>query len=297
MSIENNLKGVTSIFDSSVYNEVQDNIVEWLDWELLKKGNFFNSSLGELSPNNTDYSLLQISNNSNYSAGQAWDGFRPNWVWQSGVTVPLGFESPLVGTNDAIPGISGVYVDDTFYPSDTTGTYAHHVDYFNYKYINIIYANSLPWIREVSYKSMINGQDPILPPEMTVKMPFIGVETSSRSSTPLSLGGKQIFKTKVIFHCVAEDEYTRNQLLDIVSHQNDSKFEMFDSNSIIGSGDNPIDYRGSPVSGAMTYPELLNNHPLCTAYIRDTTVENATTVNSNVFLGTVSCNVETFTEN
>ena len=39
MSIENNLKGVTSIFDSSVYNEVQDNIVEWLDWELLKKGN------------------------------------------------------------------------------------------------------------------------------------------------------------------------------------------------------------------------------------------------------------------
>jgi len=318
MSTETNpIKGIRSVFDTSVYNELQDNIVEWLDWGLLQKGNFFNASLGELSPNNQDYSLLEVSKNSNYTSGRAWDGFRPNWVWQSGVSPPSGFEAPLVGTNDAIPGISGVYVDDTFYPSDTTGDYAHYVDYYNgrvvfdnpiptgskvqaeysYKYINVIYANSLPWIREVSYKSLINGQDPVLPPEMTIKLPCIAVEVSSRSAEPFTLGGKQILKTKILFHCVAEDDYTRNQLLDIVSHQNDSQFSLFDTNSIISSGVAPINYNGSPVSGAMTYPELLTNYPLCTAYIRNTTVQNAQVVNSNIHLGVVSCDLETFTEN
>lgn len=42
------LKGFDSIFDQTLNNELQDNIVEFLDWGLLEKGNYFNVTIGEL---------------------------------------------------------------------------------------------------------------------------------------------------------------------------------------------------------------------------------------------------------
>ena len=169
-----NLKGFDSIHNINLSNEIQDNMIEFLDWSLLGKGNYFNCTLGELSPNGSDYSKLRISSNQHYSSGQAWEGFRKNWVWQSGVTPPDGMSAPIISDSIAIPGISGVYVDDTFYPSDTTGAYSHKVDYFNgriifdnaiastskvqaefsYKYINVVYASNLPWLREVQYRTL-----------------------------------------------------------------------------------------------------------------------------------------------
>ena len=55
-----NLKGFDSVFDSTLNNELQDNIVEFLDWSLLEKGNYMNVSLGELSSDGVDYSKLRI---------------------------------------------------------------------------------------------------------------------------------------------------------------------------------------------------------------------------------------------
>ncbi len=160
------LKGFDNVFRTGLNNEIQDSLVEYFDFGLLEKGNYFNVTLGETDYYGNDYSKLTLSDNPNFSKGEAWEGFRKNWVWQSGVTHT---PSPLVSTNDQIPGVSGVYVDGTFYPSDTTGAYAHQIDHFNgrvvfdtpidkdslvqaefsYKYMNIIYANSLPWLREV----------------------------------------------------------------------------------------------------------------------------------------------------
>ena len=122
------LKGFNSVKDATLNNEIQDNLIEFFDWALLKKGNYFNVSVGETSPDGYDYSQLRLSSNENYTTGTCWEGVRSNWVWQSGVSYS---PTPLVGTNNAKPGVSGVYVDDTFYPTTTTGAYAHHVDYFN----------------------------------------------------------------------------------------------------------------------------------------------------------------------
>lgn len=308
------LHHINNVSDSTYYNQIQDNLVEWLDWALLEKGNYFNVTLGELSYDNLDYSLLQISNNENFEVGRAWDGFRPNWVWQSGIVPPTNFETPIVGDNSNIPGISGVYVDDTFYPSDTTGDYSHRVDYYNgrvifdspiptgskvqaeysYKYINVIYANSLPWIREVSYNSLIKGQDTIFPPEMTIKLPCIAVEMSSRKTTGYVLGNGQKIQTEVIFHCVAEDDYTRNHMLDIISFQNDTNIPFFDSNSIIAANEVPIDYYGSPISNALRHPDLVSEHPLCSPMLTNVNVQTVDTINSNIHMGTISCNIEKY---
>jgi len=306
------LQNLDNIFQPDYHNEIQDNIVEWLDWGLLEKGNYFNTTKGELSPNGTDYSLLSISNNENYLAGQAWDGFRPNWVWQSGVCQPDGMDPPIVGDNNDLPGISGVYVDDVFYPTTTTGDYAHYIDYqngrvvfenpiptgskvqaeFSYKYINVTYANSLPWVREIRYRSLLGDHDDILPPEMSVTMPFIAIELGSRRNRPFALGGAQSMYLDVLFHCVAEDEYTKNRLLDIITKQGDQILTLFDSNRVINNGESPINYRGTPNAGALRYPDLVHGYKMCNISLSQMSCENAININSNVHLGIAKTTIE-----
>lgn len=308
-----NLKGFNSVFDTTLNNELQDNIVEFLEWSLLQKGNYMNVTLGELSPEGVDYSKLRPSSNSAFASGKAWEGFRQNWVWQSGVSYS---PPPIVGSNNAMPGISGVYVNNTFYPSSTSGTYSHKVDYFNgrilfdnpiplnsvvraeysYKYINIVYANNLPWLTEVQYSSLdlnsdfntLNKGKYDTPTESRVQLPAIAIEVVPRRTFKgYQLGGGQFINTDILFHCLAEDEYTRNKLVDIISMQNDKVVVMFNSNQIAKSGEFPLNYRGFPVSGALRYPDLISKYPNGNIYLKNTLVQNMKLINSNFFAGIV----------
>lgn len=313
-----NLKGFDNVFQATLNNELQDNIIEFLDWALLEKGNYFNVTLGEISPSNSDYSLLRESSSEHFASGQAWEGFRKNWVWQSGVSYS---PPPITGTNHAVPGISGIYVDDEFVPSDSIGEYAHKVDYFNgriifddpipvssvvqaeysYKYINILYANSVPWLREIQYRTLDynnsflqqNKGEFDLPAEMRVQLPAIAVEiVPRRTMKGFQLGGGQIVYTDVLFHCLAEDEQTRNQLVDIISLQNDKTILMFDSNAIANSGDFPLDYHGVPVSGALRYPDLINKYGKNKLRFTESTVQGMELINSNFYAGIVRFTTE-----
>jgi hypothetical protein len=314
-----NLKGFDSVFATTLNNELQDNIVEFLDWALLEKGNYQNVSLNELSPNSQDYSRLKPAYIQGYPSGSVWQGFRKNWVWQSGVSYS---PAPIVGNNDAIPGISGVYINNAFYPSNTSGNYQHSVDYYNgriifnsglpsgtrvqaeysYKYINIIYANSLPWIREVQYRTLDypsnfntnNKGEFDLPSEARVQLPAIAVEVvPRRSMVGYELGGGQYVNTDILFHCLAEDEFTRNKLVDIISLQNEKTILMFNSNSIANSGDFPLDYRGIPVSGALRYPDLVNMYFRGALRLKNSNVQGMELINSNFYAGIVRLTAET----
>lgn len=314
-----NLKGFDSVFENTLANEIQDNIIEFLDWGLLQKGNYQNVTLGETGPNGEDYSKLRVSSNPNFPSGKAWEGFRQNWVWQSGVNYS---PSPITGTNIVKPGISGVYVNNAFYPSTSSGTYAHSVDYYNgriifdnpipassvvkaeysYKYINIIYANSLPWIKEIQYKTLdvppsFKSQDKgdyTIPSENRIQLPAIAVElVPRRTMRGYQLGGGQFVDSDILFHCLAEDEYTRNKLVDIISLQNDKTIRLFDSNSIANSGDFPLNYMGIPVSGALTYPSLLLKHPRGAARFKNASVQSMSLINSNFYIGIVRMTLET----
>jgi hypothetical protein len=285
----------------------------------LEKGNYQNVSLNEISPNNQDYSLLRMSTVTSYPSGTIWEGFRQNWVWQSGISYT---PSPIVGSNNDNPGISGVYVNNTFYPSTSTGSYAHKIDYFNgrvvfnsglpsgskvqaeysYKYINVIYSNSLPWIREIQYRTLemppsfnnkTNG-DFNLPPEDRVQLPAIAVEVVPRRTLRgYQLGGGQYVETDILFHCLAEDEFTRNKLVDIVSLQNEKTIKMFNSNMIGNSGAFPLDHMGFPVSGALRYPDLIENYYRGSVRLKNSVVQGMDLINSNFYAGIVRMTAET----
>ena len=318
MGVFSPLRGFNSVFDSTLNNDIQDGLIEYFDWALLEKGNYFNSDLAELAPNGYDYSKLRMSSNDQYNSGQIWEGFRKNWIWQSGISYS---PAPLVGTDNENPGISGVYVDNAFYPSTTTGAYKHYVDYFNgrvifntaipsgskvqvehsYKHINVVYANNVPWLKEIQTKTLqptssffdIDKGTWNIPPESRLQLPAIAIEiVPQRNFKGFQLGGGQWVFTDVLFHCLAEDEVTRNQLVDIISLQNNKSLYLFDSNTINGSGDFPLDYRGVPVPSALRYPDLVSKHNGGILRLTNSSVQEMVMVNTNIFGGIVRMTTE-----
>jgi hypothetical protein len=312
------LKGITDIKQSTLNNEIQDGLIEYFDWALLSIGNYFNVTYEEQSPYGEDYSRLRLSSNANYSEGQVWEGFRANWVWQSGITYS---PAPLVGSDDARPGVTGVYVDGDFYPSDTIGQYAHHIDHYNgrvifdqpiptgsvvkaeysYRWINVVYANDVPWLREIQTDSNEPTSDFYekdkgdwnIPPEARLQLPAIAVEiVPSRTFKGYQLGGGQWVYTDVLFHCIAESDSVRNKLVDIVSLQSDKTIFLMDSNSIASNNDYPLDYRGVPVSGALRYPDLLENNTGRKIRLTESSVQNMTAISSNIYGGVVRFKTE-----
>ena len=320
MSTFQPLKGISGVFDATLNNDIQDGLLEYFDWALLDKGNYFNVTLGELAPNGEDYSRLRLSTNDSYTAGQVWEGFRKNWVWQSGITVPT-MTVPIVGTNNQMPGISGVYIDDQFEPTSGVGAWAHHVDYFNgrvifdspiatgsvvqaehsYKYINVMYANNMPWYKEVQARSLepaasfLDSDDGPwnIPPENRAQLPLVAIEVvPTRMFKGYQLGGGQWVYTDVLFHCLAEDEVTRNKIVDIISLQNDKTIHLFDSNKVNANSDFPIDYRGTPVPSALRYPDLVETYNSGKLKLGKTVVQNMVMHSSTVFGGVVRITTE-----
>ncbi len=277
------LKGFNHIFEASFSNEIKDAIVEYFDWGLLEKGNYFNVTKGETSPNGLDYSRLKLVKDANHPSGCVWEGFRKNWVWQSGIAGVAGHTAPIVGSDHTHPGISGVYINNSFKPITSTGTYAHFVDYYNgrvvfanplptgtvvqaefsYKWINVLYASDVPWLRQIQLNTNqpADNDNITMTSDMRIQLPAIAIEiVPRRSFRGYQLGGGQFVYTDVLFHVFAEDDGTRDQLIDIVSFQNDRQVFTFDSNRIAISGRFPLDYRGVPVSGAMRYPDVIGGY-------------------------------------
>jgi len=270
------LKGFTQIGDNTLTSTIQDNVVEFFDWGLLNKGNYFNITIPTSGQYGGDNHRLRLVDDPNYAKGQVWEAYRSNWVWQSGIDQV-----------DAPVNISGVHVGGTFYPKTTTGTYAHHVNYpwgrivfdsaistsstvtmeYSHKWVNVTYANSVPWFRELQSRSLRVDSSHFLQDASgdwsqlagsRFQLPAIAVEmVPRRTFKPYQLGGGQYVTTDVLFHIYAEDEYTRDKLIDIVSLQDDKTIYMFDTNRMTTDGRFPLDYRGAKASGALTYPDLV----------------------------------------
>lgn len=311
------LKNISNIHKYGLTNGIQDALVEYFDWALLDIGNYFNVTLGEVSPDGFDYSKLRLSSDPNYSEGQVWEGFRKNWVWQSGVNFN---PPPIVGEDDNLPGISGVYVNDSYYPVDDT-TYGHRVDHFNgkiifnqpipttskvqaefsYKWVNVVYANNVPWLREIQTDTMQptsefyqkDKGDWNIPPEARLQLPAIAIEVvPNRKFKGYQLGGGQWVYTDVLFHCIAEDELTRNKLIDIVSMQSEKAISLLDINGVYENGDYPLDYNGVPVSGALRYPDLIERYDGGELRFINVAVQEMKMIGMDIFGGVVRYTTE-----
>lgn len=313
-----NLKGFSKLGDSTLVNDTKENLVSFFDWGLLNKENFINVEIPSSGYHGGDEHRLRPVKDPRYTDGQVWEGFRSNWVWENGIT---GDSSPLVSEDASNPGVSGVYVDDVFHPNTTVGAFSHYVDHplgrvvfdtaidttsvvnceYSYKYVNVSQCNGMPWFKQIQKNServdnsqfLSSSGDWSQLSQTRMQLPAIGVEvTNSRSFRGYQLGGGSYVYTDFLVHCVAEDAYMRDSLMDMVSYQNEKTFQMYDLNKIAESDDFPLDYRGVPVSGAMVFPDLAVAHPFKGVRVFDCKFDSVYSLSPDIFVGSVKCTAE-----
>lgn len=269
------LKGLNNFSDSQTTELVAPNLVMLFDWGFLDKGAYSNVRLNQSDINNSNRSQLRKVNDPNFS-GRVWEAPVKNLVWESGVS------------QGSVIGISGIYVNNTFVPSNSSGTYAHNIDYPNGRVI----FNSAPPANtnvkmEYSYKTidfkiaeesrimqfLLNpsfnissqnfmagsGEFTTLSPNV-ITLPHVAFEVSPDiRSRPIELGSFNLYRdTTVLIHCFANTDAYAKKLGDIFMNQSEKTFYMLDIDSLARNGDFPIDYRGYKRANAKTYPQLVD---------------------------------------
>lgn len=306
----NQLKGFDSVFDTTINNQLLDNIVDFFDFGLLQKGNYFNVDVRETDSNNKDYSKLDYID-LNYIEGLVFEGFRTNWVWQNNIS----YIPPPNIANE-------LYIDGELSTKNTAGR-EYKIDFYNgriifnnqdssvsnrvtknsiiqlaysYKYIHVIYADALPWIQEIKSKTLydLNSSDNKFHiNEMKVQLPTIAIEiVPNKSMEGYQLGGGQYIQTDVIVHCISENNIELNKLVDIVSFQNDKTIKMFDSNKVKTFNAYPINYDGTIKSNPLTFKDLVERFPSYSFRLTNASTQKAQTINSNLNIATVKFNAE-----
>lgn len=272
-------RGINHLGEKSLSEIVSENLCLWVDWAFLNLGGFQNISLSGQGIYSTDKSRLRLVDDKRYNLGQCWEGFRSNWIWESGVATTVQPTRP-----------SGVYVNSVFYASNTTGAFAHIIDYprgrvvfntaiptgsivqdeFSYKYVNVTPADSSPWFKRVHQNSERADDSQFLSTNSGVwypladtraQMPHIAIDvTSYDSSKPLEIGsGARWKQNKVGFYIFADSDSMCDRLGDIIQDQDMRTIYLFDSNMIASGNFYPLTPSGTIANGAKTYPQLVDD--------------------------------------
>lgn len=288
------LNKINHVGDSTISLLLQDNLIELFDWGLIDAGGFTNVSIPTEGQFGGDKHNLRLVDDPRYISGQVWEGFRSNWVWQSGLSCTDQPKTLTRLTPNAVdypnssysPGVSGVFVGGIFRPASGVGPYKHHIDYpngrivfdtaisttstvtaeFSYKWAKVTKAND-DFFREIQYRSDRADGDFTLEgsgdwsqlADTRLQLPAVALEVvKARSLKPYALGGLTHYvNTDVLFHVLAEDDYERDKLLDIISLQEDNIYPLFDSDMIGRNNAFPLDYRGMINGIPKMYPTLL----------------------------------------
>lgn len=265
---------VSNFGNDTVTDIIGANIVSFIDWGLLDIGAYTNITNGTTDGFGIDYSVMKPIEIEGMTFGSVWQTQRMNWVWETGMSV------------NTPNSITGVTVNGTFYASDTTGTYEH---YYNYPLGCVVFSSAIPTTSVVS----INHSYKIVKVERStsdemldrvqlgtigkstnfnadkkddynnhgktrIQLPWIGVEMVSRQNVKgVELGNTLEYNDlSVLFHVLSEDDTMINRLVDIIKNQHRSRIYLYDTNLVATSNAHPLDYRGMPITGAKTYPEL-----------------------------------------
>ena len=269
---------VSHIGNTLLSSEIENNMKWFLDWAFLGIGGWSNVTMPTSGAFGGTFDTLRLVNDPSYSNGQVWEGARKDWVWETGSSYE-GYD-PIQ--------ISGVYVNGVL-KGTGDATYAHHYNYplgrvvfdnpisttdtvkveYSYRNVQVYVADEAPWWDELQYNSLRvddtyysstgSGSWGILA-NHRVQMPAIVLETVPRRRfKPYQLGDtSQIVQQDIVFHIVGENRWWRNQLVDILSYQIDSQLWLFKTDTLIGSGAYPLDYRGMKVSSPLNYNDVVN---------------------------------------
>ena len=188
---------------------------------------------------------------------------------------------------------------------------------FSYKWVNVVPADK-EFFREVQYRSQradgdftyTGSGDYSQLADNRLQLPAIAVDvTKRRNLEPYALGAlTHYINTDVVFHVLAEDSYTRDKLVDMVSLQEEKVVYMFDSDRIGRNDAFPLDYRGQVRPSGLSYPDLIKpsghsgeslekkgyrwEYSDGKMTFRDARIQEGSEINPNLYHGVVRLNAE-----
>ena len=307
------LSNIDNTQDVSLSNILLDNFISLYDWGLTDKGSYYNINIPQSGIFGGNRDKLRPVKDERYNDGQVWEGYRQNWVWQTGLSVGTPIQ------------ISGVFVDGTFratgnvqdpyyinYPDGrvvfdnavhTTGTV--HLA-FSHRSVQVVPAEGVPWFRQVqqgSFRSdnptftQFGSGDWAQLGDTRVQLPCMAVDVMPPSKFHgFQLGGGQYVYQDVVFYVLAEHHWQVGNLIDIVAAQNDRTIHLFNPDSAGKSGCLPLNYRNELTSHALAsgrYPDLISNFLYRTSFIHETRSQDITQLSPDLYMGSIRCTTET----
>ena len=156
------LRGIFNTQDATLSNILLENFLTFYDWGFLDKGAFYNINIPSSGLYGGVKSNLRLVDDPNYTKGQVWEGYRQNWVWETGVSATT--EQPI--------RISGVFVDNTFratgnieqpffvdhpngrvvFDTAVSSTSTVKLEY-SHKWVQTLPAEGVPWFQEIQQGS------------------------------------------------------------------------------------------------------------------------------------------------
>lgn len=275
------LKHLNNIKDTDLLTEIETNLKYYLDWALLAAGGWSDVEIPQTGIQGGIESTLRYTVDPSYTNGQVWEGFRKDWVWETGVEYnENGSPEPITITGVQVGGVMRASGDATYgwhinYPMGrvifntaiSTGS-SVKADY-SYRWCQTYVANNAPWWQELQYQShdstdQFIQQDHIrgdwsIGGHHRVQMPSVIIEcVSNGTSEGYELGNNALNrKQDVLLHVVAENRQDRNKLVDYFLNQKDKAIWLFDSDLMVEQTGFPLDYRGMLI-GAKMYPDLVD---------------------------------------
>ena len=274
------LNSLTNAQDATISNILLDNFINFYDWGFVDRGSFYNISIPQSGLYGGDRHKLRKSDDPRYTSGKVWEGYRKNWVWESGID----------GTTQQPITISGVFVDGDFYATGNT-TKPFYVDYpngrvifddaqsssanvqieYSHKWVDVVPAEGISWFRQIQSRSFRNesgfhvensGGWAVLG-QSRVQLPALAVEViPPRSLEGYQLGGGQNVNNDIVFYVITENHWECANIMDSVLYQNDRNIHLYDPTKVGMSGASPFNYRNELRTHAIPsglYPNLVDN--------------------------------------
>lgn len=292
-------KGTSQYGNALLSQAVEFGLISYFNWSFLGIGAFDNITLGLAAPYGGNKYTLQTVHDPYFNDGQVWQSFRANWVWETGI----GYQYQPIS-------ISGVYLNNTFYPTSTTGQYSYYLDYPNgrvvfnnpqtgtlnleYSYRNVYVTNAEePWFKEIMFNSyradfsnFTSGSGIYSRKGMDrLQLPAVVVEVVPNvSAKPYALGGGHWIDNDVLFHVFAETKYDADNIHDTIFLQVDSTFYSLDINQMIQNNVFPLDVNGSLAPSGLQFPQLLQNpYIYCVSYWQDVRTQQIGSISQRLY--------------
>ena len=311
--------GIEKATDASLSEMLLDNFVNFYDWGLLDKGGFYTISMPQSGIYGGDRHRLRVVDTPNYTAGQVWEGYRQNWVWEGSGNIDGISQQPI--------DVSGVYVDGTFYANGNVDK-PFHIDYplgrvvfesaqssssdvqveYSHKRVQVLPAEGVSWFRQLQQNSLRNESDFqvqgsggwVRLGQTRVQLPAIAVEVVPAVETKgYQLGGGQWVRSDIVFYIMSENHWEAANLIDTVISQNDRSLTLFDTTKVAASGASPFTFengkerelRGHARASGL-YPHLVDNYPYRKCFVYNSRGESITQLSVDLYMGVARCRTE-----